>query len=52
MRYRAQMRQKKQKAACKLLDEERNTEIPIHSPFKKKYPDLSTSFVRRRSGMI
>ena len=43
---------KKQKAVRKLLDEERNTEIPIHSPFKKKYPDLSTSFVRRRSGMI
>ena len=35
MRYRARMRQKKQKAARKLLDEERNTEIPIHSPFKK-----------------
>ena len=52
MRYLARMRQKKQKAARKLLDEERNTEIPIHSPFKKKYPDLSTSFVRRRSGMI
>ena len=51
MRYQARMRQKNQKAACKLLDEERNTEIPIHSPFKKKYPDLSTSFVRR-SGMI
>ena len=33
---------KKQKAARKLLNEERNTEIPIHSPFKKKYPDLST----------
>ena len=52
MRYRERMRAKKQNAVRKLLEVEKNKEIPTYSPFKKKYPDISTSFVRRRSGMV
>ena len=52
MRYRERMRAKKQNAVRKLLDVEKNKEIPTYSPCKKKYPDISMSFVRRRSGMV
>ena len=52
MKYPARMRAKKQNAVHKLLDVEKNKEIPTYSPFKKKYPDISMSFVRRRSGMV
>ena len=52
MRYRERMRAKKQNAVCKLLDVEKNKEIPTYSPFKKEYSDISTSFVGRRSRMV
>ena len=45
------MRAKKQKVVWKLINDEANLQIPEYSHLKKKYPDLSTSFVRR-SGMI
>ena len=46
------MKAKKQKAVRKLIEDEENAQIPTYSPLKRKYPDLSTSFVRRRSGMV
>ena len=46
------MKAKKEKAVHKLIEEDKNAQIPSYSPFKRKYPDLSTSFVCRRSGMV
>ena len=53
MRYCARMKVKKDKAVKRLFLKEDNEQIPIHSPFKTKYPEIAySSFVRRRSVMV
>ena len=39
-------------AVHKLFQKELNENLPEYSPFKKKYPNMYTSFVRRRSSMV
>ena len=52
MRYCARMKAKKEKAVKQLFSTEQNEQIPIHSPFKTKDPEIGTSsFVRCRSVM-
>ena len=46
------MRAKKEKAVCKLFEKEESEKIPDYSPFKKKYSNMYTSFVRRCSSMV
>ena len=48
------MKAKKEKAVCKLIEDEKNAQIHTYSPLKRKrkYPELSTSFVHRRSRMV
>ena len=46
------MREKKQKAVCKLIEGDKNAQIPTYNPLNIKFPDLATSFVCRRSGMV
>ena len=52
MRYHARMKIKKETAVHKLFQKELNDKLPEYSPFKKKYPNMYTSFVRRRSSMV
>ena len=53
MRYRARMKAKKEKAVKQFFSTEENEEIPIHSPFKAKHPEIgSSSFVRCRSVLV
>ena len=53
MRYHARMKVKKDKAVKRLFLKEDNEQIPIHSPFKTKNPEIAySSFVRRRSVMV
>ena len=53
MRYHARMKAKKEKALKQLFSTEENEEIPIHSPFKTKHPEIgSSSFVRCRSVLV
>ena len=53
MRYQVCMRaKKKKKAVHKIIEDERNAQIPTCNPLKRKYPDLATSFVHKRSGMV
>ena len=49
MRYQACIKERKEKAVHKLFAKQ---DIPDNSPFKKKYPNMYTSFVRRRSSMV
>ena len=46
------MRAKKEKAVHKLFEKEEREKIPDYSPFKKRYPNMYTSFVRRHSSMV
>ena len=39
------MKVKKEYAVHKLFEEEESGKIPEYSPFKKKYPNMYTSFV-------
>ena len=53
MRYHARMKAKKEKAVKQLFSKEENEQIPIHSPFKTKNPEIAcSSFVRHRSVMV
>ena len=52
MRYQACMKIRKGKTVHKLFDKEQNQNIPDYSLFKRKYPNMYTSFVRRRSSMV
>ena len=53
MRYCARMKVKKDKAVKRLFLKEDNEQIPIHSPFKTKDPEIAySSFVRCRSVMV
>ena len=52
MRYQALMKARKEKAVRKLFDKEQNQNIPDYSPFKRKYLNMYTSFVRSRSSMV
>ena len=52
MRYQACMKIKNEMAVCKLFQKELNENLPEYSPFKKKYPNMYTSFVRRWSIMV
>ena len=53
MRYHARLKAKKDKAVKQLFSKEENEQIPIHSPFKTKNPEIAySSFVRRRSVMV
>ena len=53
MKYHARMKSKKQKVVKELFSQGKNENIPIHSPFKAKDPEIRyTSFVRRRSVMV
>ena len=46
------MKEGKEKAVHKLFAKQESANIPDYSPFKKKYPNMYTSFVRRRSHMV
>ena len=46
------MKTKKENAVCKLFEKEESQKIPDYSPFKKKYPNMYTLFVRRCSSMV
>ena len=46
------MKDRKEKAVCKLFAKQESENVPDYSPFKKKYPNMYTSFVRRRSSMV
>ena len=47
------MKAKKEKAVKQLFSTEENEDIPIHSPFKRKHPEIgSSSFVRHRSDLV
>ena len=52
MRYQACMKARKEKAVRKLFNKRQNQNIPDYSPFKRKYPNMYTSFVGRRSSMV
>ena len=52
MRYLARVKIKKETAVRKLFQKELNENLPEYSPFKKKYPNMYTSFVRRQSSMV
>ena len=52
MKYQACMKERKEKAVRKLFAKQESENIPDYSPFKKKYPNMYTSFVRRRSSMV
>ena len=53
MRYHARMKAKKEKTVKQLFSKEENEQIPIHSPFKTKNPEIAySSFVRCRSVMV
>ena len=53
MRYHARLKAKKDKAVKQLFSKEENEQIPIHSPFKTKNPEIAySSFVRHRSVMV
>ena len=45
MRYQERMQETKYKAVRKLIEDDKNAQIPTYSPLKYKHPDLSTSFV-------
>ena len=46
------MKARKEKAVHKLFDKEQNQNIPDNSHFNRKYSNIYTSFVRRRSSMV
>ena len=53
MRYRAKVKARKEKAVQKLFQKEEISNIPSHSPLKRKHPEVSfISFVWRRSVMV
>ena len=46
------LRAKKEKTVHKLFEKEEREKIPDYIPFKKRYPNMYTSFVRRHSSMV
>ena len=52
MRYQAHMKERKEKTVHRLFAKQESENVPDYSPFKKKYPNMYTSFVRRRSSMV
>ena len=53
MRYHARLKAKKDMAVKQLFSKDENEQIPIHSPFKTKNPEIAySSFVGRRSVMV